>query len=823
MSEGSGDQRNLRFPKSRNGTLLKNREINNLSNRGLLWGAFSLLAIAFFITGYTPTEYLTPEEIDKQVVADRELRALFGFQTEDVKATLEARKQARNKVPPHFRVNKEIVNANLSILNDRINSILETRNTVEKSAKSNRKIWSIEAIKTELKKCLGKEKDTAWIDNFSEEAITQWFSDLLNINDLLNESQVISYVGNIDTFKEVAYKSLESLLLRGIRAPDDKNASPDNKVVIIREVSTDKIKPTEELLWKDIPTRDDAIAVELKKVVLQECEEIMNKQLTRLKCNDVLKAITPILTDLIVETLQYDAITTDLVRERAADEVSPIMKEIAAGEIIQESGKRWTLESRSDAKTYLKLLSQSQGSGVRWIFSYLSNLLIVLVALLGFYRAIQLWEHKGEPYFETIWNLGLLLILGISVLGRGMQYFDPTGFSVPVAVVGMLFAILVQVRLSAFLSFIASVLVSIIFKYDWRLLIFYVAMTFGSIFMLHRVRKRGDITSASLIGIFFGLIVLIAITFATEKLSGENTLRRFLLLGINGGLCILAVPGLLPFLEKWFDIVTDFQLLEYSDLNHELLKRLAVEAPATYSHSLILGQLAEVSADAIGANGLLARVCAYYHDIGKMVRAEYFCENQNGDNIHDTLTPRNSVRVIKSHVQEGIKLAQKYKLPKPIIAAIAQHHGTFKITYFYQRALEQQKYDDVVEEDFRYPGPKPQKPEYAILMICDASESAVRSIKNPNPERIRQMVDKIVTERANDGQFDECDLTLKQLNMIVDVVSKNLHSLLHTRVPYPSDVENKQNNGNGERDLKNPTNGKEKLLTIEEKANGRQL
>lgn len=819
MSEGSGDQRNLRFPKSRNGTLLKNRGINNLSNRGLLWGIFSLLAIAFFITGYTPTEYLTPEEIDKQVVADRELRALFGFQTEDVKATLEARKQARNRVPPHFRVNKEIVNTNLSILNDRINSILETRNTVVESAKSNGKIWSIDEVKGELKKCLGE--DTAWVDNFSEEAITLWFSDLLNVNDLSNESQVISSVGNIDTFKEVAYKSLESILLRGIRPSDDKNASPDNKVVIIREASTDYIKPTEELIWKDIPTRDDAITVELKKVVLQECEKIISKQLTKLSCNDFLKAITPILTDLIVETLQYDAITTDLVRERSADEVSPIMKEIAAGEIIQERGKRWTLESRSDAKTYLKLLSQSQGSGVRWIFSYLSNLLIVLVALLGFYRAIQLWEHKGEPYFETIWNLGLLLLLGISVLGRGMQYFDPTGFSVPVAVVGMLFATLVQVRLSAFLSFVACVMVSIIFKYDWRLLVFYVAMTFGSIFMLHRVRKRGDITSASLSGIFFGLIVLIAITLATEKLSGENTFRRFLLLGINGGLCILAVPGLLPFLEKWFDIVTDFQLLEYSDLNHELLKRLAVEAPATYSHSLILGQLAEVSADAIGANGLLARVCAYYHDIGKIVRAEYFCENQNGENIHDNLTPRNSVRVIKSHVQEGIKLAQKYKLPKPIIEAIAQHHGTFKIAYFYQRALEQQKYDDVVEEDYRYPGPKPQKTEYAILMICDASESAVRCIKNPNPERIRQMVDKIVSERANDGQFDECDLTLKQLNIIVDVVSKNLHSLLHTRVPYPSDEENKQNNGNGKTDLKNPTNGKEKPLTIQEKANGR--
>jgi len=304
----------------------------------------------------------------------------------------------------------------------------------------------------------------------------------------------------------------------------------------------------------------------------------------------------------------------------------------------------------------------------------------------------------------------------------------------------------------------------------------------------------------------------------------ENTFRRFLLLGVNGGLCILAVPGLLPFLERWFNIVTDFQLLEYSDLNHELLKRLAVEAPSTYSHSLTLGQLAEASADAIGANGLLARVCAYYHDIGKLLRPEYFCENQNGINIHDNLTPRSSARIIMSHVQEGIKLAQRYKLPKPIIDAIAQHHGTLKIAYFYHRALEQQKYDDVEEVDYRYPGPKPQKPEYAILMICDACESAVRAIRHANPERIRQMVDKIVTERANDGQFDECDLTLKQLNIIVDVVARILFSIHHTRVAYPTDEQdNKQTNGNGKANSDKTENGKEKTFASGKKINGETL
>lgn len=800
MSENSEDRRDFKFLKSRNNIPSKAESKYNTLFNIVILGFFSALVLAFFITGYTPSEYLTPEEVDKQIVADREIRASFGFQTEDVKATLEARKQAKSKVPPHYRVNSDVVNSRLAVLRDRINAIYKVINEIKELIRSKQQTVSLGTIKELLKSNL--PNDTNWIEQLPEDLVNFLFADVFSVNkseeENVGEENADSSYRNTEMLSEIASRSIEYILLRGIKSSEEKNLV-DGKLVVIREPSIDTLKPTEELMWVDIPDLEKAVQIDLKKVILQECEKVIGKHTTKKSCAEIVDMIIPLVSDLLVETLQYDPVTTDLVRERASDEVAPIMKEIAAGEIIQERGKRWTLESRSDAKTYLNLLKQSQGSAVRWIFSYISNLIIVIVALLGFYRAIQLWEHKGEPDFYTIWRLGLLLLIAVSMLARGMQFFDPTGFSVPVAIVGILFAILVQVRLSAFLSFIACVLVSIIFKYDWRLLVFYTAMTLGAVFMVHRVRKRGDITSASLNGILFGLLVLLAIILATESFSVENTVRRLFLLGINGGLCVLTVPGLLPLLERWFGIVTDFQLLEYSDLNNELLRRLAVEAPATYAHSLMLGQLAEVAADAIGANGLLARVCAYYHDVGKMARVEYFCENQNGSNIHDTLTPRASARVIISHVQDGIKLAQEYGLPKPIVDAIAQHHGTFKVTYFYCKALEQRKYDDVLEEDYRYPGPKPQRPEYAILMICDASESAVRSLKNPNPERIRQMVDRIVTERANDGQFDECDLTLKQLNTIVDVVAKNLNSILHSRVPYPSPENVKQKNGGGDK------------------------
>jgi putative nucleotidyltransferase with HDIG domain len=298
------------------------------------------------------------------------------------------------------------------------------------------------------------------------------------------------------------------------------------------------------------------------------------------------------------------------------------------------------------------------------------------------------------------------------------------------------------------------------------------------------VRRRNEMTRAAVAATIVGLLATAAVSLSTDSLAG-GSIHRLVLIALNGLACVFIVPGLLPPLERLFGITTDIQLLEYSDLNNEVLSRMAIEVPATYAHSLMLGQLAEAAADAIGANGLLARVSAYYHDIGKLRRPEYFSENQTNGNVHDTLTPRLSARAIAAHVLQGAEMAREAHLPKPIIDGIVEHHGTSLISFFYQQAVAQCKHGDVREEDFRYPGPKPQSRETAILMICDAVESGVRSIKNPNEDRVREFVDKIVAARAADRQFDESDLTLKDLDVIADVVTKRILTSLHTRIAYP--------------------------------------
>jgi cyclic-di-AMP phosphodiesterase PgpH len=252
----------------------------------------------------------------------------------------------------------------------------------------------------------------------------------------------------------------------------------------------------------------------------------------------------------------------------------------------------------------------------------------------------------------------------------------------------------------------------------------------------------------------------------------------------------LLMTALLPFLEQWFEIQTDINLLELCDANHPILKQLVQRAPGTYNHSINVASIAESAADRIGANGLLCRVGAYFHDIGKMRKPEYFIENQSGmENKHDGLVPTMSTLVIIAHVKDGAEMARDHHLPQRIIDIIEQHHGTTLVEYFYNRATRQSEHledaAEIEEADFRYPGPKPQSPEAAVMMLADAVESATRTLREPTPSRIEHLVEGILKKRLHEGQFDECSLTLVQLHTIQDSLIKSLNAMYHARVKYP--------------------------------------
>ena len=262
----------------------------------------------------------------------------------------------------------------------------------------------------------------------------------------------------------------------------------------------------------------------------------------------------------------------------------------------------------------------------------------------------------------------------------------------------------------------------------------------------------------------------------------------------------------MPYLEHAFSITTPIKLLELGQSNQPLMQRLLLEAPGTYHHSVLIGNLAEAAADKIGADPVVVRVGAYYHDIGKIKRPYFFVENQFGvDNPHSKLSPTLSTLIITSHVKDGLDLCHEYKLPKVISDIVAQHHGTLLASFFYKKASETEHGECVLEKDFRYEGPKPQTKEAALIMIADACEAAVRSIGKPNVSRVEAMVRKVIRERLNDGQFDECDLTLKNLTIIGDVYIRILSGMFHSRIEYPDSVKEierkKDKDGNSIREL----------------------
>jgi putative nucleotidyltransferase with HDIG domain len=255
---------------------------------------------------------------------------------------------------------------------------------------------------------------------------------------------------------------------------------------------------------------------------------------------------------------------------------------------------------------------------------------------------------------------------------------------------------------------------------------------------------------------------------------------------LNGLLSGVLAIGILPYLETLFGITSSIRLLELANPNHPLLKRLLLEAPGTYHHSVLVGNLAEAAAEAVGGHPLLVRVGAYYHDIGKLKRPYFFSENQFSlDNPHDKIAPSLSALIITSHTKDGVELGRQHRLPDLVLDIINQHHGTGLVSYFYQKALEKDQYDSVQELTYRYEGPKPQSKEAALVLLADTVEAAVRSLQKPTPGRIEGLVRRLIKERLNDGQLEECDLTFKDVNLITESFLRILNGMHHTRIEYP--------------------------------------
>ena len=416
------------------------------------------------------------------------------------------------------------------------------------------------------------------------------------------------------------------------------------------------------------------------------------------------------------------------------------------------------------------------------VFCYFTDLPLIIPFLM-FLFGMHLFFYK-KITVRTYLHLCFLLILILFAAHILKSYSGVSHFYLPVASVAMLTMLLFNdMQLTFMMAFMGAVLSGLMIGFDLNeTLIFFMGSLVGA-YKLKDARTRSVVLSA---GILVAFVQVACYFFVNPTLSKDVimfTLKPLFLSGIFSGLVVMAT---LKIFETLFGEITNFTLLELSDSSNPLLKRMVVEAPGSYHHSLIVSNLAETAADAIGAHALLTRVGAYYHDIGKLANPQYFTENQiPSGNKHDALEPSMSRLLILNHVKEGVELAHKYRLNQKIIDFIPQHHGTSLIHYFYQRAVVENEGQDVGEEDYRYPGPKPQMKETAIVLLADSVEGATRALDEHTPQKIEDVVRKVINNKFIDGQLDECNLTLKEINVIAATFVRVLSAMYHSRIKYP--------------------------------------
>lgn len=382
--------------------------------------------------------------------------------------------------------------------------------------------------------------------------------------------------------------------------------------------------------------------------------------------------------------------------------------------------------------------------------------------------------------------LSMLFLAQVAAIGSGQLFIFGLA---PTIVVAMIITIAYDQRFAVGIASMHGLLVALALDQGVGFYIILWVGVFTCCYLLDDIRTRSkliEVGGASALAMIAASAAAGAVTMDPIPYIAKYCLYA----GAAGMAAGFVVLGILPFIEKAFKITTSMTLLELADASQPLLKRLAIEAPGTYNHSLQVATLSEAAADAIGANSLLCRVASYYHDVGKINKADYFIENQvDGKNRHINLSPSVSLLIIIGHVKDGIELAKEYNLPASILPFIQQHHGTTLIEYFYHRACTQQDVEDgpsVPETQYRYPGPKPKSKEIAIVMVADAVESAVRAMSEPNASRIETLVHELAMKRLHDGQFDECDLNFRELEQVERALTKTLLGIYHGRIAYPS-------------------------------------
>jgi hypothetical protein len=695
-------------------------------------GFASLFIIILYLI--SPTLRLPWTEQKKGAFSDKLVLAEVEFDVINIEATNLEKERAASLTPPVYVLDEDEIRSSLA-------------NAREQFTKLEQDI---------LNPVFNQEERVALISKYLPTAVTP---------------QTVSYLAEMDkekfnSFRTAALETLQEALAKGILSDvpgSDKEITIHNQTT--RSQSTIKVEQAETL-----------------KKIGGVIEQIAAKKLSNSSRDR--QTLRELVVPSIRSTLAFDEKLTKEAKDARVNLVPPTMIRFSKNQEIVQAGHPITDQDIVELEAHEMALSKANRLQI-----YLGNALLLLLVFGCFlfylrrYRPEIARNNKALALIGLITFITLLTGRVLLILNLGSVWL----FLVPVAAGGILLSTLVDDRLALIYAFFISILYAVQGGNRFDLFLVAVLGSLAGVYYMRTIRKRSDIFWPGIVVSGVNAAVIISL-----NLIGiiSNDFISVLTAGVLNGLitAIGVVPGSLIPLEGIFGIATNIRLLELSDLNHPLLKRLAMQAPGTYHHSLMVGNMAEAAAEQISANSLLARVGSYYHDVGKMSKPLYFSENQQGGkNRHDDLSPNMSALILIAHVKEGVELAREHRLNQPIIELIQQHHGTSLMPYFYQKAMEQDPTRGVDEENFRYPGPKAQTREAAICMLADSVEAASRALVNPTHGRIKGLVEKIINNKFVDSQLDECDLTLKDLHKIADSFVRVLAGYLHSRVEYPEE------------------------------------
>jgi len=707
-------------------------------------------AMCAVIEGWDP-----PFVFRRNMTPQRDIVARVAFTKDDPGATDAARQLARSLVPYVYVQNR----VPLEQLRNSLRNTVVRLTAAEKLSDADRALWQ----QFQLPAAPGAPSSTA----AEQEAQFQEFR------------KVLSGEENIEAFGKALEAAFALFERQGLLTVPPKQGEGNQEEILVCQADRPDDKP-QPVKLADVMIGDGAAL-----------QQSLRGQFASpaFAATSVADRLFAWLKPQLKPTLTLEEARTNQVRDEAAKAVEPVFINYTAGQPLAKAGQPLSAEQVG----LLRLEYEAMLAARQPVQQIARGVAVLVMIFAGFLLCgIYMRYRQRGPLVSLVRLITMLVLAVVTVaLARWAASDAWRAETIPLLLFGMTVAIAYRQELAILVSSILAIITTVAIGFQLPGFLMLMAVTTVANLNVSRIRSR---TKLIYVGVAAGgvaaLLYLCLATLENQPVGWSliSDAARYGLWAVGAG---FIMTGLLPFIERLFGVLTDLSLLELGDVTHPLLQELVRRAPSTYNHSITVGSIAEAAAESIGARGLLVRVGAYFHDIGKMLKPGYFIENQGSDtNLHETLVPAMSTLVIIAHIKDGSDLARQHRLPQPISDLLAQHHGTTLVEFFYDRAHEQQKQADpngseVDESTFRYPGPKPQTKESAVLMLADAVESASRTLVDPTPARIESLVRDIAQRRLHGGQFDESGLTLRELRTIEKSMVMSLTSIYHGRIKYP--------------------------------------